>query len=146
MEALDDAHADRYRQRLQAFQDRWQQAIHRWEERARPLKGLKIVVHHRQWPYLEAWLGLKQVGELEPKPGLPPTPGHLADLKARLAKEPADLIIHAAYLDPAPAHWLSKQTGIPEVTLPFTVGGTPGARDLFGLFDDTLDRLLKAKP
>ena len=46
-------------------------------------------------------------------------------------------------MDPAPARWLVRQTGIPEVTLPFTVGDTPQARDLFGLFDDTIDRLLK---
>ena len=140
---LDPGHADDYGKRLADFRERWRQAIDRWTERAAPLKGMTIVVHHRQWPYLERWLGLEQLGELEPKPGIPPTPGHLAELKARLKARPARVIVHAAYMDPAPARWLAKQTGIPEITLPFTVGGTPQARDLFGLFNDTIDRLLK---
>ncbi len=142
MAELDPTNADRYQQRLRDFEVRWQKAIDRCEERATPLRGKAIVVHHRQWPYLEAWLGLRQVGELEPKPGIPPTPGHLAALKARLKIEPAQAIVHAAYMDPSPARWLSRQTGIPEVTLPFTVGGSDRAKDLFGLFDDTIDRLL----
>ncbi len=142
MAEVDPAHAARYQQRLTDFEARWSQAIARWEQRAAPLRGMAVVVHHRQWPYLEAWLGLRRVGELEPKPGIPPTPGHLADLKARLKSSPAKAILHAAYVDPAPARWLSRQTGIPEITLPFTVGGTKRASDLFGLFDDTIDRLL----
>ncbi|MGE5114857.1 MAG: zinc ABC transporter substrate-binding protein, partial [Betaproteobacteria bacterium] len=44
-----------------------------------------------------------------------------------------------------PSDWLSKNAGVPAVKLPFTVGGTPGAKDLFGLYDDTLARLLAAK-
>ncbi len=143
MAELDPSQAEGYHRRLTDFDDRWQKAIARWEQRAAPLKGAAIVVHHRQWPYFEAWLGLHQVGELEPKPGIPPTPGHLAELKARLKANPAKAIIHAAYMDPSPARWLSQKTGIPEVTLPFTVGGTDAAKDLFGLFDDTIDRLLK---
>ena len=141
---LDPTHAEHYLRRFEDFDARWRKAIAGWERRAAPLKGVAIVVHHRQWPYLEAWLGLRQVGELEPKPGIPPTPGHLASLKARLKQQPARMIVHAAYLDPAPARWLSRQTGIPEVTLPFTVGGSKRASDLFGLFDDTIDRLLGA--
>ncbi len=141
---LDPKEAAGYRQRLQRFLKRWRESIARWKRKAAPLEGTTVVVHHRQWPYLMAWLGMKQVGELEPKPGVPPTAGHLAELKARLQESPARLIVHAAYMDPAPSHWLSKQTGIPEVTLPFTVGGTPRARDLFSLFDDTIDRLLGA--
>ncbi len=142
MAELDPDNADHYQARFTDFRDRWRQAMAGWRERAAPLKGMALVVHHRQWPYLERWLGLQQVGELEPKPGIPPTPGHLAKLKARLKSRPARAIIHAAYMDPAPARWLSRQTGIPEITLPFTVGGTEQARDLFSLFGDTLDRLL----
>ena len=144
MAEVDPNDAATFASHLKTFQKDWQAAIARWEERARPLRGVPVVVHHRQWPYLLAWLGMRQVGELEPKPGLPPTAGHLAALKARLQVQPARLIIHAAYMDPKPAQWLSQHTGIPEVTLPFTVGGTPAAKDLYGLFDDTLDRLLGA--
>ena len=64
--------------------------------------------------------------------------GHIATLKA----QPARMVIHAAYQDGRASDWLSKNAGIPVVKVPFTVGGSDGAKDLFGLFDDTLARLL----
>ena len=75
-------------------------------------------------------------------PGLPPTTAHLSDLLTRLQKEPAMAVVRAAYNEPRAAEWLSEHAKIPAVILPFTVGGTDKAKDLFGLFDDTLSRLL----
>ena len=141
---LDPENAGHYKQRLDDFQQRWQAAMARWNEKAAPLRGTPVVLHHKGWAYLVNWLGLKVVGTLEPKPGIPPSTAHLQALLQRLQFQPAKLIIHAAYQDPRPDEWLSQHAHIPAVTLPFTVGGTPGAKDLFGLFDDTLERLLKA--
>lgn len=141
---LDPANAADYRHRLEDFQTRWRQAISGWKQRAAPLAGARIVVHHQQWVYLSNWLKLERVGTLEPKPGVPPTPGHLSELKQRLQQDPARMVIRAAYVSPKASEWLSEQTGTPAVMLPFTVGGTPAAKDLFGLFDDTIDRLLSA--
>jgi zinc/manganese transport system substrate-binding protein len=56
------------------------------------------------------------------------------------------MVLRAAYQSPRPADWLSQRASIPAVVLPYTVGGSDGANDLFGLFDDTLDQLLKAAP
>jgi zinc/manganese transport system substrate-binding protein len=66
----------------------------------------------------------------------------MSELLARLAKEPAKAVVRSAYNDPRAAEWLSGNAKIPVVTLPFTVGGTEKANDLYGLFDDTLARLL----
>jgi zinc/manganese transport system substrate-binding protein len=55
------------------------------------------------------------------------------------------MVLYAAYQDPRSSEWLGRNAGIPVVMLPFTVGGTEGAKDLFGLFDDTLARLLAAE-
>ena len=142
MAQLDPAEASDYRARTKSFLDRWQQATARWEKAAAPLKGMKIVVHHRNMTYLEHWLGLLQVGELEPRPGLPPTTAHLSELLARLQKDPAMAILRAAYNEPRAAQWLSDQTRIPVVMVPFTIGGSDKATDLFTLFDDTVARLL----
>ena len=57
---------------------------------------------------------------------------------------PARMSLHAAYQDPKPSQWLSQNAGVPAVKIAFTVGGTEGAKDLFGLFDDTITRLLAA--
>ena len=142
MAELDPPEADNYRARTKAFLERWQQAVARWEKDAAPLKGMPVVVYHRNFTYLNQWLGIREAGELEPKPGLPPTTAHLSELLARLQKNPAKAVVRAAYTEPRAGEWLSGQARIPAVMLPFTVGGTDKAKDLFGLFDDTLARLL----
>ena len=142
MAQLDPPEADNYRAHSKAFLERWQQAIARWEKEAAPLKGMAIVVYHKNMTYLGQWLGIREVGSLEPKPGLPATTAHLSELLARLGKDPAKAVVRAAYNEPRAAQWLSERAKIPAVTLPFTVGGTDRAKDLFGLFDDTLARLL----
>ena len=90
---LDPANAATYQQRLADFTTRWQAAIKRWEAKAAPLKGRKIIVHHVSWVYLNQWLGLEQIGALEPKPGVPPTSAHLASLIST-AKDAARLRHH----------------------------------------------------
>lgn len=139
---LDPADADTFRSRSKAFLERWRAAIRRWEQDAAPLKGVPIVAHHKGFTYLEAWLGLREVGTLEPIPGIPPTPAHLAQLVDQMQREPAKVIVYSSYEDPKAAEFLSQRTKIPAVMLPFTVGGSDGAKDLFGYFDDIIARLL----
>lgn len=141
---VDAAHASQYAQRLADFSQRWRQAIGRWTTQAAPLKGTAVVSQHKAFVYLYDWLGLKEVAVLEPKPGVEPTASHLQEVLASLKNVPARMTLYSAYQDPKPAEWLSKNAGVPAVKIPFTVGGTDGAKDLFGLFDDTLARLLVA--
>lgn len=141
---LDAANREHYQQRYQDFDRRWRQAIVRWEKIAQPLRGVRAVVHHKDWVYLFDWLGMIEAGALEPKPGLPTSVGHLATLKRDLEREPAKMILHTAYQNDRAAQRLSGMSGLTVVKLPYTVGGSERAGDLFGLFDDTLDRLLAA--
>ena len=85
-----------------------------------------------------------EVASIEPKPGVPPTAAYLGSLVGKLTATPPKLIMLNAYNDPKAAAWLSDRIHVPAVTLPFSVGGTPEAKDLFGLFDDTLSKLLAA--
>jgi zinc/manganese transport system substrate-binding protein len=139
---LDAQGAAVYAERELAFQKRWGEASARWEREARPLQGLPLVVHHKNLSYLIAWAGMREVGALEPKPGLPPSAAHLAALRASLQRVPAKAVVRAAYNDPRAADWLAQQAGLPSVALPYTVGGSPRATDLFTLYDDTIARLL----
>lgn len=139
---LDPANAAGYRARGADFEQRWLAAMAKWKQRAAPLKGRKVVVHHIAWVYLWDWLGIEQVGVLEPKPAVPPTAAHMSKLVALTKSSGAIAIVRAAYQDPKPADWLSERTGVPAVALPFTVGGDAQAKDLFGLFDSTLAKLL----
>jgi zinc/manganese transport system substrate-binding protein len=141
---IDSGNAAFYAERGADFQARWAKAIARWESAGAALRGLRVVTYHRDSAYLAAWLGLNETLTIEPKPGIPPSAGHLAELLSKLKADPAQAILRMVYNDPKAPEWLSERTGVPVVELPFTVGGTPGAGDLFGLFDDTLARLGKA--
>ena len=139
---LDAANAEFYRTRAASFRERWQAAIERWERQAAPLKGVPLVVYHRDFSYLVRWLGLREAGSLEPKPGVPPSPAHLAELVEAMKRQPAKMVVYSPYNSPRAAEFLSERTGIPALKLPFTVGGSEKAKDLFTLFDDTIAQLL----
>ena len=139
--SVDPANAAYYEARGAEFQARWQQAITKWTAAAAPLKGVPVVVIHKAETYLCRWLGMQLVAAIEPKPGIPPSAGYLADLVRTLSGSPPRMILRNAYNDPKASTWLSERVHAPVVMLPFSVGGTPAAKDLFGLFDDTVNRL-----
>ncbi len=139
---LDAANAAEYRQRLAAFIQQWRGAIAKWEQQAAPLRGVPIVVQHKGFPYLGDWLGLKEVATLEPKPGMEPGAAHLSQVLATLQQHPAKMVLRAAYQDGRPSEWIAQRAHLAAVELPYTVGGSVAAQDLYGLFDDTVARLL----
>jgi len=144
MAELSPADAVAYRANWKSFGERWRAAILRWEKQAAPLRGLPIAVQHKAFPYLEDWLGLKEVATLEPKPGIEPSVAYLGRLLTQVAAKPPRLIIRAAYQSPQAAEWFGREAKVPVVEVPFTVGGSERAKDLFGLFDDTVERLMAA--
>jgi len=142
---LDPENAVYYQARHKAFADRWNAAIANWEKQATPLKGIPILVQHNAFIYLCAWLGLKQVAALEPKPGVEPTTAHLTEILATLQRQPVKMVIRAAYQTDRASQWIAERAKINAVMLPFTVGGDDAAKDLYSLFDDTIARLLKGQ-
>ena len=142
--AIDPPNAAAYRARGEAFQARWRDAITGWEREAAPLRGIKAISYHLDMNYLYAWLGMVNDGTLEPKPGIPPSAGDLALLLERVRKDPPRLIVITPFQDRRAAEWLAERARSPVILLPFTVGGTPEARDLYGLYGDTIARLLGA--
>jgi len=141
---IDAANAAAYRAGYEAFAGRWRAALARWEREAAPLRGAPVVVQHKSWAYLIDWLGMKEVAALEPKPGVEPSAAYLARLVEQTAASRPRLVLRAAYNNPRPAEWYSAQARVPVAVLPFTVGGDEAAKDLFGLFDDTVRRLTEA--
>ncbi len=141
---LDPAGKTYYESRLASFTQRWAEATKRWEQEAAPLKGVTVIEHHKELTYLFDWLGMPVVGALEPKPGVEPTSSHLFELFQQQKTNPAALIVRTTQKSPDAAEWLSGQIKIPEIALPASVGGTPGAKDLFSMYDDAISRLLVA--
>jgi zinc/manganese transport system substrate-binding protein len=140
---LDAANAAYYQSRYKAFDEKWRANIARWEKEAAPLRGVPVVVQHKGFPYLEEWLGLKEVASLEPKPGVEPTVAYMTELLATLKQQPAKMVIRAAYQSDRPSQWIAERANLKQVVLPFTVGGDDKATTLQALFDDTIERLLK---
>ena len=144
MAQLDPENAAVYRERDEQFQKIWQINLARWQKTAAPLRGVKVWVQHDGYPYMNQWLGLNQVGVLEPVPGVDPSSRQLAEVLQRQAVVNGRMVITSAYMNDAPARWFSEKAGIPAVVLPFTVGGNERAKSLPALYDDTIDRLLAA--
>lgn len=142
LQTLDAANATLYQQRLANFSQRWSVALAQWQQQAASLTNVAVIVHHDEWAYLLNWLGIRQVGELEPKPGLPPTPSHLASLVKLVDNTKASLVIFAPHNNSKASNWLAKHSLACAVKLPFTVGGNAQATDLFALYDNTIKRLV----
>lgn len=133
-----------YKANYRIFEAKWQSQIREWETMMAPLKDSKVIVYHKNWSYLMRWLGINVVGDLEPKPGLPPTSAHLANLLQKARAEKLDYIVMANYQNDKGARWLSKKTNMPVLNLPFTVGGNKNAGDLFSLYQEVLSTLVNS--
>ncbi len=135
---LDQKNIDHYRRRQAIFLKKWIEAIKRWELELGLFKDLPVVVHHTSFAYLENWLGLRRIATLEPKPGIPPTTGHLRSLLTAIRKKQPQLILRTPYDSAKASTWLSGKSSLRAVKLPYTVGGDEKSDNLFSLFDQTL--------
>jgi zinc/manganese transport system substrate-binding protein len=140
---LDKDNAGHYAARHRDFRQRWQAALGRWQARAAPLNGVPIATHHKDWLYLAHWLGMKVTATLEPKPGVEPSVAWLGEVLQQVRQQPVRLVVHTNFQSPRAARWLAGRAGVPVVELPYTVGATPGAGDLFAWMDALLLRLLE---
>lgn len=132
--------------RLAAFESRWRAHIARWEQTGAPLRGKKVAAQHTAFGYLWRWLGIEQVADLEPKPGMPPTPGHLHRLLTSLRAAPPMALVVAGYQDPRPGRWLASQLGggVPLLVFAATVTEDAAETELVQWFDGMLRELLAA--
>ncbi len=144
MAELDPADASAYRERYAAFDTRWRASIARWQVQAASLRGVPVLVQHQAFSYLLDWLGMKETAALEPKPGVEPTASWLAEILALQQRQPAKMVLRAAYQSDRASVWIAERAHIPAVALPFTVGGDAAAHDLTSYFDDTIGRLVEA--
>ncbi len=125
-----------YQQNLENFLGRWKAAVNDWESRAAGLQGVNVVVHHRSFSYLLNWLGMTTVAEMEPKPGLPPTPRHLSDILTQVQHHKVRMILYTSFNGDQGARWLAQRSDACAVLLPFS-----HEQSLFTLFDELISTL-----
>lgn len=131
------AAADRYAARVD-------EALARWKQQLAPYKGAALISYHNSWPYFAQRFDLRMVEFLEPKPGIPPTPSHIADLEALLKKGDVKAILMESYFDDRVPVMLSRTTGVPLVKVPVLVGADKDVPDQFALFDRVVGDLARA--
>ena len=116
-----------------------------WIEKARPLRGMKIVIFHRSWTYFTNRFGLITTGEIEPKPGIPPGPGHLKDLIQKVKSENVKIILMESFYDRKSSDFVAGQTGAKVAVCALSVGGKPEVKDYISLIDHLINHLLELK-
>lgn len=116
-----------------------------WLGKALPLRGKKIVTYHQNWIYFTRLFGLEVIDRVEPKPGIPPTPGHVAQLIDKMRKEGVKVLLAANYFDSAKVKSIAGRVGARGVIVPIEVYGERSVKDFFGLFDLIIERLLAAR-
>ena len=132
--------------RCDAFEKRLGDSVKRWKDQATAigLTGSKVVTYHRSWTYFAKAFGLEVIGNVEPKPGVPPPPKHIQNLAEQMKAEKVRLLIVEPYFDPKLPGRVAEQSGAELVVLPPSVGAADGATDYFKLFDTQLTMLRKA--
>ena len=139
----DPAHAARYEAGLAAFSAKLDAKIAEWKTRAAPLRGMKLVTYHNSWPYFTRAFGIEVVDYLEPKPGVKPSPKHVASLAETIRGQKVAAVALEPYFERRTPELIARETGVPLVILPPSVGGVPEVTDYLGLFDYNLAALAR---
>jgi zinc/manganese transport system substrate-binding protein len=132
-----------FEKNLNAYLGELDKAIARWQSMAAPLKGVKIVTYHIEWSYFANRFGLQQVGIIELKPGIEPTPNHLVALAQKMQQEKTQVIIYGAQSDRYPRQ-LASQTGASVVRLQSIAGGSAETDTYIKFIDYNVRSLLGA--
>jgi len=132
-----------FKKNLDEFLHKLERKIEEWEKRMEPYRGTKVVTYHKQWEYLAEWLGFKIVGEIEDKPGIPPSPRHLSWLISFMKEEKIPLIIAANFDDIDTARKVSQKTGATLLILPAFVGGEEEVKTYLDLFETIVSKIEK---
>jgi len=132
-----------FEKNLNAYLAELDKAINRWQTMAAPLKDVKIVTYHQDWSYFANRFGLHQIGTIELKPGIEPTPNHLVSLVQKMQQEKAGVIIYGPQSDRYPRQ-LASQTGASVVRLQSTAGALSETDTYIKFIDYNLRSLLAA--
>ncbi|MFA4981437.1 MAG: metal ABC transporter substrate-binding protein [Candidatus Omnitrophota bacterium] len=130
-----------FKENLKAFDKKMDEKTAEWNRKMAPFKGKKIAIYHRSWPYFADRFGLVIACELEPKPGIPPSPGHLKEVIDIMKRDNVKIILMEVFYDEKPAQFVAAQTGAEVVVVPNSVGGTKDAKDYFSLIDTIVEKI-----
>ncbi len=141
LKAIDPAGGASYDANLRRFGDELGKRRVAWEKTAAPVRGTKVVTYHKSWSYVSRWLGLKEVGYVEPKPGIPAPPSHIAQLIGFMQREGVKLILMESFYPRNTVQLVAQKASARAVVLPSDVGATAEIKDYFDLVGAVVQRL-----
>jgi ABC-type Zn uptake system ZnuABC Zn-binding protein ZnuA len=141
---IDPANAARYEDNRSAFLSRLQAKTTEWEEKLAPLKGMPIVAYHNSWPYFARRFRLDLVGFIETKPGVPPSPAHLAGIVKTMRERGVRIVVREPHEPERDVAFVASKAGASVVRLAASVGALPEASDYISLFDVNVETLKSA--
>jgi zinc/manganese transport system substrate-binding protein len=133
-----------FQQQLQSFNGRLTEAEKRWDAQMAPYHGRKVVTYHLSWPNFAKHFGLDVVGYIEPRPGIPPSPGHTLELIGLMKRQSVKVMLIEPYFDLKTPNSIATATGSKVVVMLPSVGGEPDVTDYFKLFDHDIQLLINA--
>ncbi|MSR81986.1 MAG: zinc ABC transporter substrate-binding protein [Candidatus Latescibacteria bacterium] len=143
LQALDPGDAQTFSRNLKQFEQDLQQHLAQWEMRAKDLRGRRVVTYHKNLEYLANWLGLVVADYLEDKPGVPPSPRHIAELVGHMKRDNLAVILYANFQEAMAPERVASQANALALALPISVGGEPGIITYADLFETILGCLEK---
>ena len=141
---LDPKNASVYAANEKAFTQRLDAAERTWQGDLAKIKGQPVVAWHTSWRYFAGYTGMNIVGFMEPKPGVPPSPAHLAGLIQTMKRTGAKVIVMEPFYDRKTADFVASKTGAKVLVLPPSVGGTKGLDDYIQLMTNDVKQLAAA--
>jgi zinc/manganese transport system substrate-binding protein len=138
---LDAKNASTYAANAEAFTKRLDAAEQSWKADLAKIKGQPVVAWHTSWRYFAEYTGMNIVGFMEPKPGVPPSPSHLAGLIQTMKQTGAKVIVMEPFYDRKTADFVASKTGAKVLVLPPSVGGTKGLDDYIQLMTNDIHQL-----
>jgi ABC-type Zn uptake system ZnuABC Zn-binding protein ZnuA len=141
---LDPENSNQYKTNYFIFKEKIESNLSKWQNKIQEYKDIKVVTQHMTWNYFLQRFGIEQMGTLEVLPGIPATAKHLAQLAKRMKTNNTKIIIQANFFDKGQANLLAEKTNGIALSLPASVGGSEGAKDYVALFDQLIEKLVKA--
>lgn len=134
-----------YQSLLEAFRAKYARKMEEWSTAAAPLKGKNVVQYHKGWAYLLDWLGMKSVGALEPKPGIPPSASHVTKLLRLVQSQNVEFVLQTVYESKRLSKVFASKSGAKLLVMPSMVGSYPDVKTIWDKWDKMIAMLTESK-
>jgi ABC-type Zn uptake system ZnuABC Zn-binding protein ZnuA len=133
-----------FRANAEAYLQQLDLKIAEWEKIMKPFAGKKVISFHKSWSYFANWLGLEIAGEVEPKPGIPPSPSHTAEIIQLVRSGGIKAILVEPFYDLSPPDQIARATAAKVLVLPTSIGGVDQAKDYISMMEYNITTLAAA--